>query len=157
MYNILNENYMIKEKLFKNILVVFYFTLLFFNNGFSQCKNFARKSCIPKLTPFVFNGQLNNAILNEGDVADLSLTFLGGQSYRIYVCYEEPLKNVEFSLVGNDEKIIFSNIENNYINYWDFTTTSTQQLIVRVKVPKEKSINDMTQTGCVSILVGFKK
>jgi len=67
------------------------------------------------------------------------------------------LKNVEFTLLDNNNNPIFSNIENNYINYWDFVSTSTQQLTLEVKVPKEKSINDMTQTGCVSILVGFLK
>ena len=140
-----------------NTFFIFCFTLLFISNSFSQCKNFAKNSCMSNLNPFIFNGQLNNAILSEGDIAELSLTFIGNQSYRIFVCYQEPLKNIEFTLFDNNNNPIFSNKENNYINYWDFMSTSTQQLTVEVKVPKEKSINDMTQSGCVSILVGFKK
>lgn len=144
-----------KRNIYIKIVLISCLSLFFLNSSFSQCKNFAKKSCIPMLAPFIFNGQLNNAILSEGDVAELTIPFIANQSYRIYVCYMEPLKNVEFSLVDNNQNVIFNNKDNNYSNYWDFKTTSTQQFTVKIKVPKEKSINDIVVSGCVSIIVGF--
>jgi hypothetical protein len=50
---------------------------------------------------------------------------------------------------------VFSNADHNYIDRWDFTTNSTQQLTIEVSVPENTS-SDLVKSGCVSILVGFK-
>jgi len=125
--------------------------------GYSQCKGFTKKECLPQIEPYVYNGQLNSAVLNEGDVAELLLTFYGGQDYRIYVCAQEVLGNIEFRLLDTERNVIFHNKDHDFIKYWDFVANSTQQLIVQVKVPKGESAGGMVQSGCVSILVGFKE
>jgi hypothetical protein len=123
----------------------------------AQCKGFTKKECLPGLKPYVYNGQLNSAVLNEGDVAELLLTFYGGQDYRIYVCSQEMLGNIEFKLLDTDRNPIFFNKDHDYVKYWDFKSNSTQQLIVQVRVPQGLSKTDIVQSGCVSILVGFKE
>lgn len=121
----------------------------------AQCKSFTKKDCMPKLEPYIYNGQLNSAILNEGDVAELVLTFYGGQDYRIAVCSESEIGNVEFKLLDNERNPIFDNTELEYAEYWDFKCNSTQQIIVEVVVPESETIEDAVKSGCVSILVGF--
>ena len=127
--------------------------------SFTQCKGFTKKHCLPALEPYLYNGQLNSAILNEGDVAELLLTFYGGQEYRILVCSQDMLGTVEFKLFDTERNEIFSNKEHDLVNVWDFNANSTQQLIVQVKVPApiEDSKTEIVNSGCVSILVGFKE
>lgn len=130
--------------------------ILSISNVFSQ-KRFVKNKCLPVLKPYVYNGQLNSANLAEGDVAELMLTFYAGQDYRLLICSQEVLGNVEFKLFDTNKNLIFSNRDHDYINYWDFTSNTTQQLIVRVKVPKLEDSGEIKQSGYVSILVGFKE
>lgn len=123
----------------------------------AQCKGFTKKECLPELKPFVYNGQLNSAVLNEGDVAELLLTFYSGQDYRVFVCSQPILGNVEFRLLDTDRNVIFYNKDHDFIKFWDFKSNSTQQLIVQVRVPTGESRSEIVQSGCVSILVGFKE
>jgi hypothetical protein len=136
---------------------------LFFIAGFiylgqislsAQCKSFTKNECKPKLNPYIYNGQLNSAVLNQGDIAELMLTFYSNQDYRIVVCSEE-LGQVKFRLLDMNGAEVFSNADHNYIDRWDFTTNSTQQLTIEVSVPENTS-SDLVKSGCVSILVGFK-
>lgn len=126
-------------------------------SGYAQCKGFTKKNCLPQLEPYVYNGQLNSAVLNEGDVAELLLTFYGGQDYRIYICSQEILGSVEFKLLDTDRNAIFDNNDQDKTDHWDFSANSTQQLIVQVKVPENITANEIVKSGCVSILIGFKE
>ncbi|MBE9468499.1 MAG: hypothetical protein IMY72_09320 [Bacteroidetes bacterium] len=123
--------------------------------NFAQCKNFTRKKCMPQLSPYIYNGQLNSAILNEGDVAELMLTFYSNQDYRILVCAEENLGNIGFRLLDAEKNLIFDNKDHDYTSMWDFSSNSTQQLIVEITVPENDRDEKTIQSGCVSILIGF--
>ena len=123
----------------------------------AQCKSFTKKTCLPNLEPYIYNGQLNSAVLSEGDVAELLLTFYGGQEYRISVCSHDLLGNVQFEIYDTEKNLIYDNSEYEFGEFWDFKSNSTQQLIVRVTVPQEDNKNGIVQQGCVSILVGFKE
>ncbi len=123
----------------------------------AQCKSFTKKTCIPNLDPYIYNGQLNSAQLSEGDVAELLLTFYGGQEYRISVCSHELLGNVQFQIFDTEKNLLYDNADNDFESLWDFKSNSTQQLIVRVTVPQEENRSGIVQTACVSILVGFKE
>lgn len=123
----------------------------------AQCKGFTKKECMPGLKPYVYNGQLNSAVLNEGDVAELLLTFYSAQNYRIYICAQEMLGNIEFKLLDTDRNTLFYNKDHDFVKFWDFKSNSTQQLIVQVRVPHAEVKSEIIQSGCVSILVGFKE
>ena len=123
----------------------------------AQCKSFTKKNCLDALDPYVFDGQLNSAILTEGDVAELLLTLYGGQSYRILICGQDILGQIEFNLYDTNRNLIYSNKDHDFVNHWDFKSNSTQQLIVQVIIPKQESSDDMLHNGCVSILKGFKE
>ncbi len=123
----------------------------------SQCKNFVKKHCLADLEPFVYDGQLNSAILTEGDIAELLLTLYAGQDYRILVCGQEILGDIEFNLFDTNRNLIFSNKDHDFTTNWDFKSNSTQQLIVQVIVPKQESSSSMLHNGCIAILKGFKE
>lgn len=142
----------------KTIVKLFLLTSIFIGlqtNTFAQCKTFTKNDCKPKLSPYIYNGQLNSAVLNEGDIAELMLTFYSNQDYRIVVCAAEELGPVEFKLLDNSGNEIFSNKNHDLIDFWDFHTNSTQQLTVEVMVPESDDEQKLSNSGCVSILVGF--
>ena len=121
----------------------------------AQCKKFTKQECLPNLKPYTYNGQLNSAILAEGDVAELLLTFHKGQKYRITVCNQEIIGDVQFKIFDTKKNLIFDKSKHTGQSYWDFMSNSTQQLIIQVTVPEEKPKNEIIKTGCVTILVGF--
>lgn len=125
--------------------------------GLTQCKGFTKKNCIPKLEPYVYNGQVNSALLYQGDIAELLLTFSVEQEYRILVCPQKNMGNIEFKILDTERNIIFNNKEHGFVLFRDFIVSSTQQLIVQVIIPEQESESDIAQSGCVSILIGFKE
>lgn len=122
----------------------------------AQCsKTWVKKKCLPKMAPFIHNGQLNMSQLKEGGSSETSLTFYSGQDYRILICAEETLENVSFTVSDMTGKIIFDSKAHNDTDVWDFKVQTTTDLKIVVNVGKNEGGNG-TATGCVSILVGFK-
>lgn len=97
------------------------------------------------------------AVLNSGEVAELVVTFYKDQDYRLFVCSQENLGKVEFKLLDSDRNTLFCNKDHDFVNYWDFHSNATQQLIVQVLVPQVDEGNTITESGCISILIGFKE
>jgi len=141
------------------LAIVFFIALFFINPYFTnaQCIGFTKKHCVPELKPYVFNGQMHSTVLNEGDIAELVLTFYAEQDYRIFICSQEILGTIEFKLLDENRKQVFNNKEFDYLKHWDFKSTTTQQLIVQVTVPQSDNPSKIVQSGCVSILIGFKE
>ena len=127
--------------------------LFFINSGYGQCKSFIKKQCLPNLTPYISDGQLNNAQLGAGETAELEFTFYSGQEYRIYVCAQQVLGVIQFKLMDSNRKELFNSV-NSKNSYWDFHIETTQQLILDVTAPATK--DPIVASGCVGVLVGFK-
>lgn len=125
--------------------------------AFAQCNTFVKKKCMPKILPFTHNGQMNVSTLAAGQNSEVSLTFYAGQAYRILVCSEEILGEVTFKVMDMSKKIVFDSKNNNYPDFWDFKVKNTQQFIVHVEIPVSTSSSTIPPSGCVSVLVGFKK
>lgn len=123
----------------------------------AQCKGFIKKTCLPRLKPFTTNGQLNNAVMAAGETAELQMTFYSGQEYRIIICSQEVLGKVSFKVYDSGKHELFDSKNTNDPSTWDFKVTSTQQLIILIEIPPLDSPNSIVPTGCVSVLVGFKK
>jgi hypothetical protein len=132
------------------------FTFAVAGDVFAQCsKTWVKKKCLPKISPFIANGQPNTTQLKEGASTETSLTFYSGQDYRILVCYEETLENVSFVVSDMTGKILFDSKAHNDTDLWDFKVQTTTDLKVVVTAGKNEG-GTGTATGCVSILVGFK-
>jgi hypothetical protein len=123
--------------------------------SFSQCNSFNKKKCIPSLKPYVHNGLNNSASLLTGEHIQLLMTFNPGQDYRIMVCAEEALGQVQFKLVDEKKKIIFASKDHSNTNMWDFNVKTSQQITVEVTAPPSNSPHH--KSGCVSVVVGSMK
>jgi hypothetical protein len=124
----------------------------------AQCKSFSKKTCLPKLAPYMNNGQLNTTIMTPGQTADMVMNFNSGQSYRIVVMGEGVLGNIEFQVADAAGKVLFKNRSgDDFSDTWDFTVEQTTQLTLTVKVSDQVDKTQMSTEGCVSVLVGFKK
>lgn len=124
--------------------------------AFAQCKGFVKKQ-IPKLSPFIHNGQVNSSVLLSGDQAELTLTFYSGQTYRILVSNQESLGDVYFVMKDANKTQLFTSKDMGKSDYWDFSVESTQQMTLEVIVPNVDTPSGLVPSGCVSILVGFKQ
>ncbi len=123
----------------------------------AQCNTFVKKKCLPNIQPFTSNGQMNTSTLSAGQSATMSLTFYSGQDYRLLICSQDILGEVTFKVIDVNKKVIFDSKENNAPDFWDFKVKSTQQFTVEVDVPPSESTNSIVPSGCVSVMVGFKK
>jgi hypothetical protein len=141
-------------KIFKIVLLIA--LLIFSFTGYSQCKNFAKKSCVDNLAPFQHNGQLNRIIMRPGENAELPMVFYSGQDYRLQVCGQPNLGELKLRVYDRNHKEIYNNTTSENNAHWDFNVASTQQLFIEVEVPESASKTDLMQSGCVVMLVGFK-
>jgi hypothetical protein len=145
-----------KQNFFTRILFCGFIVAIPFA-GIAQCTTFVKKTCMPKILPFTHNGQMNVVTLAAGQNTEVSLTFSSGQAYRILVGSEEILGDVTFKVMDMSKKVVFDSKEHNSPDFWDFKVKNTQQFIVHVDVPVSASSSSVPPSGCVSVLVGFKK
>ena len=125
-------------------------------NADAQCKAFAKKVCLPELGTYTHDGNYHAAILVEGEEAELYKTFYSDMEYRVAICGEEKLPNVEFKVLDSNKNVLYSNKDANYAKSWDFKLQSSQQLKLVVKVLSSNQPGDTPVSGCVAIMFGFK-
>lgn len=122
----------------------------------AQCKGFVKKSGLPKLSPFISNGQSNNTTMRPGDNAEIIMNFFSGQDYRIVVTGQPILGTVQFKVKDMTGSVLYNSTEHDDSDFFDFRVNNTQQLKVEVIIPPYTGDNQIIPTGCVAILVGFK-
>lgn len=122
----------------------------------AQCKAFAKKVCLPELGTYTHDGNYHAAVLVEGEEAELYKTFYSDMDYRIAVCGEEKLPDIEFRIMDANKNVLYSNKDANYAKTWDFKLQSSQQLKLIIKVTSLNKSGDTPESGCVSIMFGFK-
>ncbi len=122
----------------------------------AQCKAFAKKVCLPELGSYTHDGNYHAAVLVEGEEAELYKTFYSDMDYRIAVCGEDNIPKVEFRVLDADKNVLYDNKDNDYSPTWDFKLESSQQLKIVVKVLTSSQSGETPESGCVSIMFGFK-
>ncbi len=140
------------------VLIVLFSSLTIDANA--QCKRYTKKYCLPSLSPYMHNGQLTSAVLNPGDSADIEMTFNAGKEYRLLVCNQEQIGNVQFKVLDKSRKVLYKSDPEDANPSWNFKVENTQQFTVQLVVPAMKKNNQRTSlvpNGCVALLVGFKK
>lgn len=122
-----------------------------------QCRSFAKRKCLPSLEEngFSFSGQLNNAVVLEGDKLDISLTFHEGKTNRLMVCSQPILGDVSYRLMDKNRTQLFDS-QSSDVNYFDFKVESTQQLILEITVPEPETTHGILHEGCICVLQGYK-
>lgn len=126
----------------------------------AQCRSFTKKKCLPELEGYVQNDNFNSAVLIPGDEAELLLTFYADKEYRLLVCGHPILGDLEFEVLDTDEEVVYSNRDvtgDSPEHMFDFKVATTQQLIVRIRVPEPEEPSTLIHEGCVSVMVGSKE
>ncbi len=127
-------------------------------NLYAQCKTFAKKNCLPQVQPYTHNGQLNTLTMFAGESAEMEMSFFSGQQYKLLICAQGVLGDVNFRILDAERKEIYNNKSNKFSPVYEFKSSSTQNLIIEVNVQKnEESTTGIVESGCVSVLVGFKQ
>jgi hypothetical protein len=139
----------------KKLIFVIALVLVSTFYGLSQCDEFVKQECLPQLGSFTDIGKKNLAVLLPGDTAQIGVTFYREHQYRIVVCAQQDLGKVSFRLMDRKGSVLFDSKSHNNPLFWDFNTQVTENIIIQVIVPAVAS-NQVAQTGCVSVLVGFK-
>jgi hypothetical protein len=121
-----------------------------------QCKTFAKKTCLPELGSYIHDGNYHATVLSEGEEAELYKTFYSDMEYRLAVCGDEAIPQVEFTVIDADKNILFSSKQANNTKTWDFKLQSSQQLRILVRVGSSGTHGGTPTSGCVAIMFGFK-
>ncbi|MEI6050685.1 MAG: hypothetical protein WCS03_17445 [Bacteroidota bacterium] len=143
-------------RIFKIIPIIALFIIASSLNVDAQCKGFAKKVCLPELGAYTHDGNYHAAILVEGEEAELYKTFYSDMEYRVAICGEEKLPDIEFRVLDSNRNVLYSNKDANYAKTWDFKLQSSQQLKLVIKVNSSDKTGDTPASGCVAIMFGFK-
>jgi hypothetical protein len=108
------------------------------------------------LGSYTHDGNYHAAVLVEGEEAELYKTFYSDMDYRVAICGEDKLPNIEFRIMDSNKNVLYSNKESNYAKTWDFKLQSSQQLKLVIKVTTFNQPGETPASGCVSIMFGFK-
>lgn len=119
----------------------------------AQCRTFVKNYCGAAMEGFVASENFNGARLKAGDVAELEMTFYGGQEYRLLICAHPVLGQVGFTVSDDQQKKLYSSAEHDFAPSFDFKPEGTRQLIVRIEVPADANAGILPQ-GCVGIITG---
>lgn len=150
----------LRPRLISSVIAVLFLVTFAAN---AQCKLHVKKQCLPALAPFSQSGQMSSARFAPGENAELQVTFNSGIDYRLMVCSEGVLGDVNFKVYDNDKQEVYNskkdeNAKNNSSSkVWDFNVANTQQLNIVLDIPPSDSPNKIIPEGCISIIVGFKK
>lgn len=110
------------------------------------------------LEGYIQNDNFNSAVLIPGDEAELLLTFYADKEYRLLVCGHPVLGELEYEVLDTDEDTIYSSANSDKTDdIFDFKVATTQQLIVRIRVPEGDTPSALVHEGCVSVMVGSKE
>ena len=104
-----------------------------------------------KGSQFISDGQVYTAFLDR-EKAEFKTTFFGGSTYRIAASAGANEDYVIFTIKDLQGNILFSN--KNYKNapYWDFKVNQTLPVTIQTELDL-----DLKVTGCVVMMIGFKK
>ena len=126
---------------------LFLLALAFNTAALAQCKTEIKEG-IKKLEPYTHNGQINNTVLS-GKPAEFHLSFYKGLRYKLQIVSEAALGPVQFKIYNEDKEEVYDSNETKE-DFWDFLSTSSQELTVEV------SSVDKSKKGCIAVLVGMK-
>ena len=140
-------------------IVAFIFVMAFSSQDVgAQCKSFVKVNCLPQIEPYIHDGNYQAVMMSEGEEAELYKTIFAGQQYRLFVCIDDAIPNVEFVVSDIRRNILFDNTKNGNVKVWDFKSDASQQIkvIIRIsKSQKESTGNQELIFGCVGMLFGI--
>ena len=101
---------------------------------------------------YISDGQNYRAFLAGEQEAEFTTTFFAGATYRIAACSGFAQGNLLFKVKDEEGNVLFDSQEFGNTPYWDVKANAT----ITVTISAQLDIIE-TQSGCASILIGFKK
>ena len=127
----------------------------------AQCKAFV-KSNLARLESYIHDGSYQAVMMSEGEEAEVFKTIFAGQQYRLLVCIEDVLPNVEVIVTDIRRNILFDSRKvektnkNENAKIWDFKSDVSQQIKVTIRIPKSEKSGEVV-FGCAGVLFGLKE
>jgi len=136
-------------------LAVLFSTLFLMPEVKAQCQVFVRSLCVPELQPYIHDGGFQAVIMREGEEAEVYKTVFAGQQYRLFICIDSSLPNVEFVVSDIRRNILFDNQKNDNTRVWNFRPSASQQIKVTIRIPRSRQGGGEQNFGCVGVLFGL--
>jgi len=163
-----------KLNIFINIILVSLFVFCS-STSFSQLCQYKKKICKDDLGDFDYSSQTSYAKLSPGDTARVQVVAYSGKQYRVLVCADPILQNVQFKIMkpvrkenksftinlGDtiwtskeyfEEKQLFDSQSGK--SFWDANITEGGRLFIDIFVPA--SSENSEESACVNVYVGTK-
>ena len=137
-------------KLSKYILSLIIFLL--FNNSLSAQLDTVMTDCEKYLNKnYISDGQQYLSLITSDQVAEFSVIFYGGNTYRVITCGGNN-NNLNFVVYDKFRNELFRSSEYNNTNFWDFQFESTIECFVEAKFSSNSE-----NSGFAVLLIGLKK
>ena len=134
------------------ILAAFVFLITTGHSAFSQCDSTAYLATRMLGETYVSDGQVYRALIYDDQEAEFYTTFYGGAKYRIVSMVGLEKEQLIFTLVDEEQNVLFTNEDQNNSAFWDFEFESTIEGKVQAKLDLTKQ-----NSGCAVILIGFER
>jgi len=124
----------------------------------AQCKAFVKTGCLPQIAPYIHDGSYQAVMMSEGEEAEVFKTVFAGQRYRLFVCIDDVMPDIEFVVSDIRRTILFDNRKNGNVKIWDFKPDASQQIKITVRIPKTQKVGAAEKEivfGCVGVIFGF--
>lgn len=100
---------------------------------------------------YISDGQVYQAFLTD-ESGVFETTLYGGSTYRVATSAGTKDNFVIFNIIDEKGTILFTNEKYKNAKYWDFKVESTINCKIELKLDLERK-----SSGCVTMLIGFKK
>ncbi len=101
---------------------------------------------------FISDGQQYLSLITGDQTAEFSVVFYGGNTYRVISCGGNNNKDIIFNIYDKYRNLLFSNIDYDKTNYWNFQFESTVECFIEAKFEPGNN-----KSGFAVILIGLQK
>jgi hypothetical protein len=115
-----------------------------FDSVMAGCEGFMNEN-------YISDGQQYFSLITGDQIAEFSVVFYGGNTYRVITCGGNE-DNLVFVLYDKDRNEIFNSSEFNNTPYWDFQFESTIECFIEAKFSPNTN-----QSGFAVLMIGLKK
>ena len=139
------------NQLFKNILLTLFIIIIIQNTVSAQFDSVINK-CEKYLSDeYLSDGQQYLSLITGDQIAEFSVLFYGGNTYRIITCGGDNENILNFAVYDKYRNELFRNSEYDNTSYWDFRFASTVECFIEVKIE-----NGNNKSSFAVLLIGLK-
>lgn len=140
------------NQILKNILFTSFIFIIIQYSATAQLDSVITE-CEKYLTDeYLSDGQQYLSLITGDQVAEFSVLFYGGNTYRIITCGGDTENSLIFIIYDKYRNELFKSSEYDNTCHWDFQFESTVECFIEAKLESE---ND--KSGFAVLLIGIKK